>query len=255
MFLSFNPAITQGCVFPRWHPDKDLFTLCGIREDGNQNYTVNFDGIQKANVFQNVSQIYDFLRDRLVDYSYVNDNGSLFAWVKDNFDADTGLTCRRSYVQFWNALLVDMMNFLMGYTSRTLNTQKLMRSVLSSEIIFWGSKRGVGANNKQRLQDFWEKYTTPVIKYCGADILFLVGGNTIETFNTITGQTLTSGDVKSGTSFAEKLGKEYKIIAAIDHPGKHGTLNYSHVIKDIKKKFPEAKENIHARIRENYRMA
>ena len=246
LFLSFNPGITQGCVFPRWHPDKNLFTWCGLRKedsgDYTGNYTIEYDGIQKINVIQDVKKIYKYLRDRLID-TYIDDSGKIYIWEKKQFDRNNKiLTCQKGSkpIKFWNELLVDMMNLLIGSTEQSReHTQRLMRSVLSAEIIFWGSKNGEGAQDEERLKYFWENFTAPIIKHCGADLLYLVGEKTIDTFNIITRENLKSGDVISDGRFTSKLGKRYEAIAAIDHPSKRGKTNYRSVVSDLNGKIPQ----------------
>ena len=182
------------------------------------------------------------MRDRLID-TYIDDSGKIYIWEKKQFDRNNKiLTCQKGSkpIKFWNELLVDMMNLLIGSTEQSReHTQRLMRSVLSAEIIFWGSKNGEGAQDEERLKYFWENFTAPIIKHCGADLLFLVGEKTIDTFNIITRENLKSGDVISDGRFTSKLGKRYEAIAAIDHPSKRGKTNYRSVVSDLNGKIPQ----------------
>ena len=66
------------------------------------------------------------------------------------------------------------------------HTQGLMHSVLSSEVIFWGSQGEQHAKDSATLQYFWNHFVVPLLQNCGVRIIFLLGGEVQKTFDTCT---------------------------------------------------------------------
>lgn len=258
LFLSINPAITQYCVFPRWHPAAGIFTLGGENADGGTAFNVNCGGTISPNVIAAPAGVYDFLRDRL-RLAQTTANGGPYAWKIDaaakNANAAVN-TAQPFYVSYWGKLLPPVMNMfhpnIAGLPAQT-HTQNLMNSVLSSEIIFWGSKNAIGTRKIGTLMYFWDKFVVPLLTNCGASLLFLVGADTLRTFNRILkklrkGITLTNGNIYDGTSIAGLFGGKVFQIAAIDHPDRrliaaHPALNYQAVVNKLDGTVPDPQRN------------
>ncbi|MBQ2616497.1 MAG: hypothetical protein IJG51_06125 [Synergistaceae bacterium] len=234
LFLSINPAITHRCFFPRWHPAKNAFTLAGLDTNNSPNYSltdINGNIIPNNITANSDTKIYNFLTNRFQDTAETN-NGKPQAVI---VDANTyicrsmienivqnGQNVQRAKVQsYWNGMAL-VMNSLLGFPKEcetSGHTKKLMRSVLSAEVIFWGTKTQIGAgNNKKKLLDarldyFWDNFAVPLLSQCGAKILFLVGADTTrEVFN----RHLCVEKRKLFKPYRNRFGEEFR-IAAIDN--------------------------------------
>ena len=93
-------------------------------------------------------------------------------------------------------------------------TRRLMRPVLSTEIVFWGSQAGAGANGKERQQYFWNRFVVPMLNMSGGRIIFLVGMDVQKTFRRV--QT---------TPLYNRFGEEF-VVVRVNHFSQ-GTQNYS----------------------------
>lgn len=211
LFLSINPAITHRCFFPRWHVHGDVFTLAGLDDSGSSNYNItDINGTTISNCVDD-GKIYSFLTNRFQETPLTPDAGNLDAVVVDGYHR----CIPRGYeVKYWRGMK-DVMTCLLG--DGFTDTRRLMRSVLSAEIIFWGTKRENNVNNSlNRLQYFWNAFVSPLLRNCGAEILFLVGAtSTLKVFNKITNNALENGDAMSW-AFG---GKNFH-VAAINNPGR-----------------------------------
>lgn len=212
LFLSINPAITHRCFFPRWHASINRFTLAGL-DSGNSVYNLtDIHGQQIANdITANCdSVIYDFLSNRFQD-TFANQNtGNLAAIVVDG--TNKCVNAGRD-VSYWRGMKFVMERLLGNpkHFSPEEHTKRLMRSVLSSEVIFWGTKRQAAVvMTDARLDYFWREFTVPMLKNCGAKILFLVGANsTREVFNRAL-------QLRNGELFSlprNRHGEEFRIAA------------------------------------------
>ena len=162
LFLSSNPNIKKDCIFPRWHVNENPeFTL-----DGK---SINPEGI------------YEFLRDRLK--IRINDKGNPCALKKSEGKEE-------SYeVPYWRGLRMIMeaiaSEFEIGENDDEDRIERLMRSVLSAEIIFFGSKNETYTQDSDRLCYFWNKFITPLLKNCAAKVIILVGNKAKDTFKMV----------------------------------------------------------------------
>ena len=100
-----------------------------------------------------------------------------------------------------------------------------MRSVLSAEIIFWGSKRSEYATDTERLLYFWEKFTVPMLEKCGAKIVFLTGCPSHRAFHETL---LANGGIYKPRQYRNRFGEEF-VIAAINHISTDTYKNYDTV--------------------------
>ena len=241
LFLSINPAITPRCFFPRWHPSadgiQDRFTLAGLDGAGNSVYTltdISGNGIANDITGNCDKEIYNFLTNRFQDTCTRPDTGNLDAIVVDGNN-----TCqpRGREVRYWSGMKRVMEELIgnPGCFAPADHTKRLMRSVLSSEVIFWGTQSQDDAGNdndetlNKRLDYFWEKFAVPLLKNCGAKILFLVGANsTREVFNRAL-------CVKNGELFSQyrnRYGEEFR-VAAINNLSQP-PYNYTNIVKSLK---------------------
>ena len=223
LFLSSNPGVTYRCFFPRWHSYEGFFTMGGLDESGNEVYDINVAGKNEHNHVAGVERIYEFLRDRF-QTTYVNpSSGYPDAWVIG--DGNKG------GVQYWQALR-RIMNSLLGFVDaekpvhRIEHTRRLMRSVLSTEIIPFGSQGEYGASD-DAMNFYRDKFIVPLLKKCGAKIIFLVGNKVRECFNraskTITPSvaSFVNGKIYPDTVFRLEGDSRVFQVAVIDGPGKH----------------------------------
>ena len=256
MFLSVNPAITQYCVFPRFHPNfdggTDDFTLAGEDGAGNKDYNIAYNGTVANNILNAPENIYNFIRDRLrTTKNYVNPAGiktvSPAFWTVNPPSKTTATNQDQSY---WKQALINVMDAFHGNTdglTQEEHNQNLMNATLSTEIIFWGSANAAGAMNPATpsghatLQYFWNNFTAPMIENSGAELIFIVGANARNTFNAVYGGApLNSGDIRSFTS---PSGRIYQ-LAAIGSPGGGLRLNdINDVINRLTGAIPDANRN------------
>lgn len=206
LFLSFNPAVTQGCYFPRWHVGNDTFTFAGNGTPAKSD-----------------QQVYEFLRDRLIN-TYIDYNGTPHAWTVQGSSFP---------VSYWRGMYKTM-NILAGISqgSRTIadHCRRLMRSVLSAEIIFWGSKKSECATETERLLYFWERFTVPMLEKCGAKIIFLTGGPSHRVFHETL---LANGGIYTPKHYRNRFGEDF-VIAAINHISTETYKNYDAVAKYLR---------------------
>lgn len=211
LFLSFNPAVTQNCLFPRWHIGNHTFTFAG-----------------QGTPTKDESQVYEFFRDRLTS-AYIDNTGAPNAQYTNgnNFP-----------VSYWRGMYKTM-NILAGIPQDgktiTDHCHRLMRSVLSAEIIFFGSKDSKHATDIKHLLYFWDKFTVPMLKECGAKIIFLTGGATQEAFHNIL---LPNGGIYTPKQYKNKYGQEF-VIAAINHIARDTYKNYDTVAQYLHDSQPE----------------
>lgn len=263
LFLSSNPGVTYRCLFPRWHPVRGFFTMGGLDDEGNEIYPITYTddaGVPHTvnNQIYSVETMYEFLRDRLSGTTYVNpDSGYPNAWVIGG-----GNICApRPYgVKYWQALR-KIMNRLLGFVDATTpqdridRTRRLMRSVLSTEIIPFGSQGEHGVNDNA-LDYCFKKYTIPLLKKCGAKIIFLVGREVREYFNSVAKTIIPSvasfknGKIYPDTVFCLEGDRRVFQVAVIDSPSKHPEykgqkmseyLNHDKVCKKLKDEAKEGK--------------
>ena len=218
LFLSVNPAVTQNCLFPRWHVGNNTFTFAG---QGTQT--------------KNESEVYEFFRDRLTG-AHINKSGSPCAKYTNGKDFS---------VSYWLGMYKTM-NILAGIPmySRTIedHCRRLMRSVLSAEIIFFGSKDSKHATDREHLLYFWEKFTVPMLEKCGAKIIFLTGGPVQRAFHDIL---LPNGGIYTPKRYFNGNGKEF-VIAAINHISTDTYKNYDTVAQYLHDSQPEIVAEIQA---------
>lgn len=211
LFLSFNPAVTQNCLFPRWHIGNHTFTFAG-----------------QGTHIKDESQVYEFFRDRLTS-AYIDNTGAPNAQYTNgnNFP-----------VSYWRGMYKTM-NILAGIPQDgktiTDHCHRLMRSVLNAEIIFFGSKDSQHATDIKHLLYFWDKFTVPMLKECGAKIIFLTGGATQEAFHDIL---LPNGGIYTPKHYKNKYGQEF-VIAAINHIARDTYKNYDTVAQYLHDSQPE----------------
>ena len=161
LFIGSNPNIRRDCVFPRWHPGR------------NPEFTLNGEEI-------NSKGIYETLRDRLT--ANINEKGNPCALKIE------GGAVSPYEVSYWRGIrmVMDEIAERFGIVSRSMkgkeHTERLMRSVLSSEVIFFGSKNETYSGNLERLCCFWDKFTVPLLRNCRAKVIVLVGGKANDTF-------------------------------------------------------------------------
>ena len=114
-----------------------------------------------------------------------NLSGDTDAWV---IDSTNNCEPKKDGVKNWEGIR-DAMHLLLGFPdgmipqTKVEHTRRLMRSVLSAEVIFFGSQKEYGADNEDTLDYFWSRYVLPLLNNCSAKILFLCGGKVIDTFN------------------------------------------------------------------------
>lgn len=182
--------------------------------------------------------VYKFFTERF-QTTYVNeDSGLPDAWViRDNN------TCEhKGGVRYWQDLRKIMAKILGVEGDNSVSTtRKLMRHVLSAEIVPFGSQEERGVTDSV-LESCWGSYAVPLLKNCGAEIIFLVGVKTQEIFGKLA---LPEGhkDIENGKVYPdEKLniegadGQPRKFhIALIDAPNKRGDKNYNAVCDDLLK--------------------
>lgn len=246
LFLSSNPGITYRCLFPRWHPCGGFFTMGGTDDTGNEIYDITCtDKVKNTQTVKNqvagAEEIYEFLRDRLSETTYVNpDSGYTDAWV-----IGAGNICKnKGGVQYWQALR-RIMNNLLGFVDaitpqyRIKHTQRLMRSVLSIEIIPFGSQKEHGVSDDV-IDFYFSKYTVPMLKNCGARIIFLVGKAVRKCFNRAAKKISPSvakfenGKFYPDTVLSLEGHRRVFQVAVIDGPNAHGILNHKQVCDDLK---------------------
>lgn len=225
LFLSINPAITHRCFFPRWHVQEDVFTLAGLDNNGSPYYDLtDIHGRKIPNVISD-GEIYSYLTNRFQDTPLTPGAGNLSAVLVNNNNC-----CVRKpgKVEYWYGMK-EAMRCLLG--DSCTNTKRLMRSVLSAEIIFWGTKREKNVNNSMlRLQYFWNSFVDPLLRNCGAKILFLVGAtSTLQAFNTVTGNKL-----KNAKAMNWNLGGKNFAVAAMNNPAGQAGSNHVAAIAALK---------------------
>ena len=219
LFLSSNPGITYRCLFPRWHSDKKCYSM-GLLDDAG----CPISQISREN-------IYEFFTQRFQTTYLNNDRGLPSAWLIND---DNSLT-HKSRVPYWEALR-KIMGWLLPNAASitpTEHTRRLMRSALSAEIIPFGSQREYGVT-KAALK-LGMNYTKRLIQHCGADILFLVGGKAIHTFNSAMKLNIKNGQFYSDVKLTFSDGSRSIHIAAIDAPNAHKKLNHKDVCDLITK--------------------
>ncbi|MBQ6772724.1 MAG: hypothetical protein IJP48_01550 [Synergistaceae bacterium] len=244
MFISSNPAITQNCIFPRWHSGSGNFTLAG--QDAPD--SINYNDENTSNILNAPEEIYNFLRDRLLKAkTHPTGAGGSYAWTVNPDDKS-----KSSYkiVSFWRDGLRKIMNGLYpNRDKKNINngehTQGLMNAALSTEIIFWGSMKEAHAKNINTLNFFWEHFTEKIIKNSGAVMIFLVGERALETFKQYYGLNLQCQNVLVNP---DKFVKPC-IIAAVHAPNYHGDKDYDKVIAKLT---DSQKSMITAKIEELY---
>lgn len=177
LFLSDNPGVTFQCLFPRWHPVMDIFTLGGGKLDKSITYTDDLGNfISLPNRIMPEEGIYDFLSNRFAR-TYIDGSGNPDAWI---IQPDDTCAPKPQGVLFWKGMR-DFMEQLVGNPQQTpqpRHTRKLMKSVLSSEIIPFGSQDQFGAEDDDIVAYYWDNFVVKLLKHCGAKILVLVGGKT-----------------------------------------------------------------------------
>lgn len=236
LFLAGNPAVTHRCLFPRWHPNINggLFTLGGLRGTADGNFKITVAG-KSINNIVSPSDIYDFLTMRFWNCAFTGNgiNMNPNAWVIDD-----NLNCKGRHrgVKYWGHMrkvmdkLVSM--GIPGFAADPnpqMHTKRLMSSVLSSEVIFWGSMDGAVNMTDTELQFFWNNYTSAILNQCGACILVLVGRKALNTFSRISETAIPMGF--SGRVPAFCGNKFY--IAAITDPSSFEPDNHAAVIANV----------------------
>ncbi len=235
LFLSINPAITHRCFFPRWHVQEDVFTFAGLNASGSPYYDLtDIHGRKIPNVISD-EEIYGYLTNRFQDTPLTHETidkktgkkggRNLAAIIVDDY-----YSCypHRKEVRYWSGMKGAMSCLLgNGFT----NIKRLMRSVLSAEIIFWGTKEEKNVNNSMpRLQYFWNSFVDPLLRNCGAKILFLVGAtSTLQAFNTVTGNKL-----KNAKAMNWNLGGKNFAVAAMNNPAGQAGSNHVAAIAALK---------------------
>ncbi|MBR0149778.1 MAG: hypothetical protein IJP89_00275 [Synergistaceae bacterium] len=225
LFLSINPGLTYHCYFPRWYPSNDgttdRFDLdgCNITEEG----------------------IYNFLTTRLHD-----DNTFGYASHIDSAKGGypnaviRGGTFKREGVPYWKRMC-EATRQLLNIPAVGIDFGKLMRSVLSAEVIFWGSKNQDGGWGQKTLNYYWDKFVVPLLEKCGAEILILVGHSALTTFNSSFNRNddEKNPQLKSGGVYSDLYMGKFK-VAAVNHFSyswhKDGNLpqNYSGVCGSLR---------------------
>ena len=199
----------------------------------------NDNNVQLLNTINKDSEIYDFLTNRFLttclDHRGTANKGIWYpnAWVIRSGNTCTGKNDEdkggKNGVNYWHGIR-NTMELLLGFNpySRITKdeTRRLMRPVLSAEMVFWGSQGSKGTGGK-RTKYFWDRFVTPMLENCGAKIMFVVGkSSTLKTFREILIQ---SGEVYS--PFRNKFGEEI-MIAAVNHFAQTGQ-NYSQAVSSI----------------------
>lgn len=195
LFLSSNPAITPYCLFPRWHPDKDpqkdSFSLGGTLGKVELNCKDD-DGDTIRKYKNSISQedIYDFFTNRFQESpSFIDHDGkgtAVFSvWVRDD-NNPANFVRRNDAVSYWRGMRDVMRLLLNGVKGNTVPFQEdelcaLMRPVLSAEFVPFGSMNEYGLND-ELMSYYWENFAWPLLKNCGAKIIFLVGKYVREAF-------------------------------------------------------------------------
>ena len=200
LFLSINPGVTHKCLFPRWNWKHNTYAFGG-EQNGSMNYFITYTkdngaNVQTSNVIHDDREIYEFLTNRFLtacldhrgtpdehrDVWYPN------AWIIRDDNICTGKETREEGgqrgVPYWQGIR-NTMELLLGFKLHSRitkdETRRLMRPVLSTEIISWGSQAGFGADD-ERLKYFWNRFTVPMLENCGARIIFLSGKDAQNTF-------------------------------------------------------------------------
>ncbi len=133
-------------------------------------------------------------------------------------------------------------------------TNKLMRSVLSTEVIFWGSMNEQHATDIDTLKYFWRNFTEPMIQNSGAELIFIVGTRTKRTFEGIYNLKLNFGDIYN---FYAPSGRNYQ-LAVIYNFRYAPPTHYTNVISKLTgathdiQRDPEIMQNVLNRINALY---
>ena len=179
--------------------------------------------------------MYEFFRDRLTN-AYIDRTGAPNAKYTDGTNFP---------VSFWRGMYKTM-NILAGISMNGRNIadhcRRLMRSVLSAEIIFWGSKDSKHAKDPEHLRYFWEKFTVPMLNKCGAKVILLTGGPAHDVFRSII---LPNGGIYTPRHYANRNGQEF-MIAAINHISTDTYKNYDKVAQYINNNRPDIVDAVHS---------
>ena len=226
LFLSSNPAITPRCFFPRWHPAEapqdERFSLGGLAVGGILTYLDGEGREESVKNFIGPEDIMHYLVHRF-QTTRISSHGSLNVWVVDSEgrrQPKRNAKGSEANVQFWNRIR-DIMGCLLGIKDKSPeNTRLLMKHVLSTEIIPFGSMNQYGVTAPM-LRYCWKTFTQPLLDACCAEVFVLLGAKVRDVFC----QNLTDSECgravnafKTGGIYFYNCGNMERKVVSMPHP-------------------------------------